>query len=87
MKSYTTISHQPNREIDVYVFDKLDGSLIRAEWTRKKGFVKFGTKNCLIDESLEPWGHIPNLIRTKYVEDLSKVFKKERWEKVTVFFE
>ena len=26
----------------IYVFDKIDGSNIRAEWNPKKGFYKFG---------------------------------------------
>lgn len=32
-------------EIYIYAFDKLDGSNIRFEWSRKRGFYKFGTRN------------------------------------------
>lgn len=34
-----------------YVFDKIDGSNIRAEWDRKKGFHKFGSRKVLLSES------------------------------------
>jgi hypothetical protein len=32
-------------------FDKLDGSNIRAEWDRKKGWHRFGSRRRLLDAS------------------------------------
>ncbi len=43
MKTYQSIEHTVSHDIPVIVFDKLDGSNIRAEWNRKqKKFYKFG---------------------------------------------
>jgi len=88
MKRYPTIPKDINRSIDVYAFDKLDGSNIRAEWTRKaKVFSKFGTRKRLLDKNEKPLGEACNLIIEKYQADLTKIFVKERWEKVICFFE
>ena len=74
------------RGLPVYAFDKLDGSNIRAEWSRKTGFCKFGSRKLLLDET-HPLGEAKQLICTKYEDDLSKVFRKARYDRVTVFFE
>lgn len=50
MKSYPSISKNPLLNKEVYLFDKLDGSNIRAEWGSKQGFHKFGSLTKLIDE-------------------------------------
>ena len=50
MKSYRSIPFAnkiPENET-FYVFDKLDGSNIRAEWNPKKGFYKFGSRSQLL---------------------------------------
>lgn len=81
MKTYPHIEYQ-NKGIwgeKIYAFDKLDGSNIRAEWSRKRGFYKFGTKNVMIDEGNEQFGKAVSLFLNKYSDSLSKVFtdKKE----------
>ena len=72
MKSYPTIEHTVSHDIPVVVFDKLDGSNIRAEWNRKqKKFYKFGSRNVLLDETSstnELSAAIP-LIREKYEQE------------------
>ena len=45
-------------------FDKLDGSNIRAEWDRKKGWHRFGSRRRLLDPSLPLLGQAIRLIRT-----------------------
>lgn len=86
MKSYPEISYKVDGNIDIYAFDKLDGSCIRAEWTTKKGFWKFGTRRRLLDES-EFLGKAIGLIREKYEEDLSKIFYACKYGRVLCFFE
>ncbi len=86
MISYHTISKEV-QNIPVYAFDKLDGSNIRAEWNKKNGFYKFGSRNELIDSSHSFLGEAPSLILNKYAEELHKTFSKERFEKVVCFFE
>lgn len=87
MKQYPSIDATVRRGILVYAFDKLDGSNIRAEWDRKKGFTKFGSRNVLIDETESALGASIPLIKQKYEKDLTDIFKKERFDKVTCFFE
>jgi len=87
MKQYPSIQ----REIvdkPIIAFGKQDGSNIRAEWNKKhKGFVKFGSRKVLIDETHEQLGKSINLIKTKYEKDLTDIFKKEQFEEVVCFFE
>lgn len=71
----------------IYAFDKLDGSNIRAEWTRKSGFAKFGTRRRLLDENEPVLGEAVTLFNEKYADDLNRIFRKERYEKATAFFE
>ena len=85
MKTYPSIS----REIvnhPIYAFDKLDGNNIRAEWSRKKGFYKFGTRKRLLDPNEEVFGVAHKLIM-EMSYDLSIIFREQRWDKVVAFFE
>ena len=50
MKHYPKIEYY-NKGLygrDIIGFDKLDGSNIRCEWSRKRGWYKFGTKSMKI---------------------------------------
>lgn len=91
MKQYPSISREIQYGGPYYVFDKLDGSNIRAEWSKKQGFYKFGSRKVLLGEKGETeqqtlLGESIELI--KAIEpDLSKVFQKERWQQLVCFFE
>ena len=88
MKSYPTISKDIQRE-HVYAFDKLDGSNIRVEWTKKKGFHKFGTRTRLLGPNEGGLGAVLSkayqLIRE--FDWLIPILEKQKWQKVTLFFE
>ena len=86
MKAYPTIPKNVVRDHQIYTFDKLDGSQIRAEWTRKNGFYKFGSRKVLIDNT-HPLGEAVKLIQNKYGDDLSRVFCKKRLDQTLCFFE
>lgn len=86
MKQYPKIGADIRSDVPIYAFDKLDGSNIRAEWNRKNGFYKFGSRKVLID-STHPCEEAIELIRSKYEDDLTKAFREQRFEKVTCFFE
>ena len=58
-------------------FDKLDGSNFRAKWTPKNGFDVFGTRTQLIDESTTFWGEIVKIFKTKYSQELDRLFRKD----------
>lgn len=86
MKSYPTIPGGIRRGVPLYVFDKLDGSNVRAEWTRRQGITKFGKRNGLLDDET------PYLIEAKDLileieDDLARICRAQRWDKVTAFFE
>lgn len=87
MKHYPSITKDVRQDIYIYAFDKLDGSNIRAEWNIKKGFYKFGSKNDLIDEKTMPFGRAIPILKEKYEEDLTLVFKEQKWRDALCFFE
>lgn len=86
MKAYPSITgeivHQP-----VYAFDKYDGSNVRAEWSRKRGFYKFGKRNHLLDDSCPYLREAEALILNGYGDPLSRIFREERWDNAVCFFE
>ena len=91
MKQYPKIDYF-NRGIfgsNCICFDKLDGSNIRFEWSKKRGFYKFGTRNTMITEKDENFGKAIPLFLEKYNEPISKVFrdKYNRVESFVVFAE
>ncbi len=86
MKEYPSISRDI-RNIAVYAFDKLDGSNIRAEWSRKNSFYKFGSRHRLLGDDDPFLGEAIELIQNKYAKDLDDVFRKQRYESAIAFFE
>lgn len=86
MKSYPSISADVVGQ-PIYAFDKLDGSNIRAEWSRKKGFYKFGTRNRLVDETDPMLGEAKSLVLDAYADALGRIFVKQRMQHVVCFFE
>lgn len=87
MKHYPSIPKEINSNIDIFAFDKLDGSNIRAEWSKKRGFYKFGTKTQMLGEDHPVFGKAIGLIKSTYDENLSKVFTDAKVESAVSFFE
>jgi RNA ligase len=86
MELYPTISNRPV-DLPIYAFDKLDGSNIRAEWSHKTGFSKFGTRKRLLDPAEPILGEAVTIFRNKYEDDLQRIFKKQGFMRATVFME
>jgi len=86
MKTYPSIDREP-QNVPVYAFDKLDGSQIRAEWTRKKGLWKFGARGRLVGPDDKLLGRAEQLVREKYADDLNRLCRKQRWTRAVAFFE
>ncbi|WP_282609103.1 hypothetical protein [Pelagibius sp. Alg239-R121] len=86
MKTYPSIPTQFQPETAYHVFDKLDGSNIRAEWTAKAGFDRFGTRRLLLSEG-DPLAPSRDLILEKYAAALETVFRRDGYQKATCFFE
>lgn len=91
MKEYPAISQSIGttfRELpNAYVFDKLDGSNLRFEWSRKKGWYKFGTRTRLFDQSDWQFGRAIPLFQKILAEQLSKIFVAQRWDQCIIFAE
>ncbi len=91
MKQYLEIQG-PNKapRENCIAFYKYDGSNIRAEWTRKKGWFKYGSRKVLIDNT-HPLGDAINVFLNTYGDELEKIFRKDKLfrncQNVTVFSE
>lgn len=86
MKEYPTIARDVVKQ-PIYAFDKLDGSNIRAEWSRKKGFYKFGKRHGLVGQDDPLLGEAQGLVESAWADDLDTVFRKQRWTQAIAFFE
>ena len=78
MKQYPKIFHDLDLDRYCYAFDKLDGSNVRFEWSKKRGWYKFGTRRTMISEKDELFGPSINLFLNKYSEDLERTFRDNR---------
>lgn len=79
MKTYPTIEGPSKGHHDkCYTFLKYDGSNLRFEWSRKRGWYKFGTRKCMFDETNPIFGPAIPLFMEKFDKDLVDVFKKEK---------
>lgn len=87
MKEYPSIQGTQVYSQDIIAFDKLDGSNIRAEWSKKDLFHKFGKRHGLLDDSNPSLLCAPDLIISKYQEKLSEIFNENRWLKTICYFE
>jgi hypothetical protein len=59
-------------------FDKLDGQNVRFEWTKKRGWYKFGTRRRLFDESDVEFGRSIPVFLNKYGDAIPKVLRDEK---------
>lgn len=87
MKSYPSIPRKVNFELKYIAFDKLDGSNIRAEWSKKKGFYKFGSRTQLLSEQQTALYPSIDLIKDKYENDVATMFKNMGQDRGICFFE
>lgn len=79
MKSYPSIPHVKGyHNQPCTAFYKYDGSNIRAEWSKKRGWYKFGTRTRLFDQTDEVFGGAIELFKNTYGSDLEKVFKDNK---------
>jgi len=90
MKAYPSITTKIDFSKRFYLFDKLDGSNIRAEWSPKKGFYKFGSRTQLLtpeQTTLYPSiDKINSLVGSTGIEISSKLSKLTK-ESAVCFFE
>jgi hypothetical protein len=91
VKSYPSIPGSIGQDFraipGAYIFDKLDGSQVRAEWTKKAGWAKFGTKKRLLDTTDEHLGEAVTVFRATMEEGLTRLARDNRWRHLVVFME
>ena len=87
MKEYHSIGRNIQYGITAYVFNKLDGSNIRAEWTKKNKFNKFGSRHRLLGTDQGVLNESVELIKNGFEKEMSDIFIKERIIEATCFFE
>lgn len=72
-------------------FYKYDGSNFRAEWSRKRGWYKFGTRRTIIDESSEQFGPAIKVFLDTYGDNIPRVLKDNKdykhAERITTYCE
>ncbi len=79
MKSYPSISHHDEKYLNnqCWGFQKLDGSNLRFEWSKKRGWYKFGTKNVMINGPESGYWKGVEIFMEKYSKDLDKIFRTD----------
>jgi hypothetical protein len=86
MKSYPSIPSIIQMGLPIYAFNKIDGSNIRAEWSAKHGFSKFGSRKRLLGEDQPVLVKAQDLIKEQE-ELVAGICKKNRWNKIILFYE
>jgi hypothetical protein len=87
MLEYPSIPWKFSEIQNAHVFNKIDGRGMRAEWTRKRGFAKFGTRRTLTDKSDLTYGAGIALFMAQAAPGLIRAAHDARHRKMTVFFE
>lgn len=80
MKSYLSIDgpSRGQKGNPCIAFVKYDGSNIRAEWSAKRGWYKFGTRKTLFDHTSEVFAPAIPLFLNKYGESIPSVLFKDK---------
>lgn len=80
MKHYPHIEHWKTTRMNssVIAFDKLDGQNIRCEWSKNRGWYKFGTKTSMFDETDRQFGKVIPVFMEKYGDALPEIFRKNK---------
>jgi hypothetical protein len=93
MKAYPSIEYWNKGIMDAQIvaFDKLDGQNIRCEWSKNKGWYKFGSRTSMFDEKNEQFGQVIPMFKEKYGDALAEIFRKNKnyrnTNNITVFCE
>lgn len=79
MKQYPSIAHYDDSILgtSLIAFNKLDGSNLRFEWSKKKGWNKFGTRRTMLNEK-DPLYIGVDLFLAKYAKKLEEIFKEDK---------
>ena len=70
-----------------HTFAKLDGSNLRFEWERKRGWFRFGSRRRVINENHEIFGNSMDLFLRQFAESFEKHAVNQKWSGITVYCE
>ena len=90
MKSYPSIKQfREDRHANFvgHTFAKIDGSNLRFEWDRKKGWFRFGSRRRLLDETHAEFGIALEMFRSRFADEFAKLAVDSKWESAMVFCE
>lgn len=89
MKSYPSILrvNPDGFDKELYTFDKLDGSCLRFEWSRKTGWFKYGTRKRLFDRNDPVFGEAIPLFMETLAEPLAEIAHNNKWINIVAFCE
>lgn len=88
MKEYPSIPKATQfKDFVGYTFDKMDGQNIRVEFSKKKGWTKFGSRHQLIDETSSQFKNVFPLFHETMSDALAKLAKDNKWDTVIYFME
>jgi hypothetical protein len=78
MKSYPSIERFKREPIKLHTFDKQDGSNLRFEYSKKRGWYKYGTRKRLFDETDPIFGEAIPLFHNTLADEIEKVLRADR---------
>lgn len=89
MKTYPSIIHPQGGFLNgrLHTFAKLDGSNIRFEWSKKRGWYKAGTRRRLLDETDPIFKPALPLFHETLATVCEKVCVDQRWQRAIVYCE
>jgi hypothetical protein len=90
MKSYPSVAASRGsqfRAFTAHVFDKIDGSNLRFEWSPKRGWYKFGTRKRLFDETDVVFGSAIRLWNETFAEPIGNWAGREHLRGCTAYAE
>ena len=86
MKEYPSIPAQIQLGLPIYSFYKYDGSMIRSEFSKKRGFYKFGSRRRLLGTDQFIIHKAEGLVKAQ--EDLVRtICAKRNWDSIILFYE
>ena len=74
-------------DIKFHTFKKMDGSNLRFEWSSKKGWYKYGTRNRLMDESDPLFGQAIPIFEETLADRVEEIFVYKKYQRAILFCE
>jgi len=90
MKTYPSITRSPRRRkspVPLHLFDKIDGSNLRFEWSSRTGWTRFGTRRRVIDPSDPVFGGAMGLFQETFADPIAAVASAQGWDALVAFGE